>query len=89
MCADLLVSPVSSNSSLYNAKNWFITFWLFIRDRPWSRLSGFLKVISGCLLRNPFYHFQPGPAVSLNRDFLELFLAIAHANALICATDKG
>ena len=60
-----------------------------MRERPRSKLSGFRNVISGCHLRNPRHHFQLGPEVWLNRDFLSLLRTMAQAKALIWETDKG
>ena len=89
ICEALSISPVSLRRLFYNKKNLSITVRLFIRDCPLSKLSGFLKVISGCLFQNPYHHFQVGPDVELNLDFCELFLKIAQAKALMCATERG
>ena len=70
-------------------KNLSITVSFFIRHHPRPRLSGFLKVTSGCLSPNLNHHFQVLPDVEWNWDFCELVLMIVQAKLLMCASEKG
>ena len=58
-------------------------------DLPQSRLSGFRKDISGCLLLKPRHYFQLGPSAGLNLDGRLLFFTIPHGKALIKGTVSG